>query len=1232
MVPERAISLQVRNGILTSAIRFVLNDAYARLGAEERLALIHDAEAAGTDATAWVEILFENSDLRIPTGKTEVAIKRTLTRQADHFSVDGRVLTRGELNSLLQAAGFSQSNPFYIVPQGRITALTNARDEERLALLKEIAGMTTYEGHRAEASKILCESDSRIAKIREMLTAISERHEELSEEQRKLISMERADEERRALEYTLLTREQAEVQSALEAQGDFPAAESSSSTFRELEERAGRAQEARATLTQATEMLQTMLRQQHTIVRERRAALADGDTTTMSAPDAASQSYSISTPDTHDILHPTNTSTHVISRLEEEKAALEARAEIMGRELSVYTARLEHYVEQEADLEMRIAQIQSRSPKMLAALKIELENTIAAKSSLLAERIRHQEQQAQLTAALNNQEQKVIPEAQTSLQATKARAAQLATARRALWQEETKNRAVLPALQEEMLSVERELFATAPDRAISLGLSSLRRILADHDSKSQKENQTSSLEHKSVAAGILGPLYELISVADPVYDAAVEAVAGAQLFHVVVENDDVAAALVSALASRNAGRLTFVPLSAISETTTHVLPADDYSVADNILPMTNIVSARDARIEPVLRSIFGNTAIVESLDEDGPAGMTRPPTHSLVTLEGDRRDRRGAITGGYVDTRRSRLALVRRITALRDQKIAPILATLSSIEERSEKIDREAAQAAGSIAQLEVALQRYHIAAERLRAELTTGQRFADERFDADADSLQNELALLRVRLANLQKDTDLDLSQATGGQLDTNSSQNRVLADHMEEKLLALRLGGERETLRQQVERLRAELIVRVQGRLEAIVNRELPAAKSAAALLEASRAQQATWREQSEALLAEAEQGYVAMKAEFERVSAALEQAVVEQEAAEMSLEAFRMKHAHDSAATTRLHSQRSTWTMRLQEIDRRIRELGHIPAAQLEALRSERTQLLRARLCSTSNPQLGIGAIVGRRTAGEQQLAAMAKQRITLQERERELTASATAIQSYIATLDCQKDAVVLRTFESLAAAFAEIFAEIVPGGSASLILTRRFFEQDENVPTTNPSVGPSETSLKANGLQNDPKRNFLALAAEAAVHESTLLSATQAAEWTGISVKASFAPGASSLSTGLLSGGQKSVIACALIFAIQRCDPAPFYIFDEIDANLDAPHRTAIASMISRLSLPPSSTTAGSSAVGAQFLVTTFRPELAVHADRFFGISLLSRVSRIREIQREEALDFIVRDAE
>jgi len=94
---------------------------------------------------------------------------------------------------------------------------------------------------------------------------------------------------------------------------------------------------------------------------------------------------------------------------------------------------------------------------------------------------------------------------------------------------------------------------------------------------------------------------------------------------------------------------------------------------------------------------------------------------------------------------------------------------------------------------------------------------------------------------------------------------------------------------------------------------------------------------------------------------------------------------------------------------------------------------------------------------------------------------------------------------------------------------------------------------------------------------------------------------------------LSGGQKSILSLALIFAIQSCDPAPFYLFDEIDANLDAYHRTSVASFIATLS--------------AQFIITTFRPEFVDIADSFYGVGHNSRISRIMPISKDAACEFI-----
>lgn len=65
-------------------------------------------------------------------------------------------------------------------------------------------------------------------------------------------------------------------------------------------------------------------------------------------------------------------------------------------------------------------------------------------------------------------------------------------------------------------------------------------------------------------------------------------------------------------------------------------------------------------------------------------------------------------------------------------------------------------------------------------------------------------------------------------------------------------------------------------------------------------------------------------------------------------------------------------------------------------------------------------------------------------------------------------------------------------------------------------------------------------------------------------------------------------------------------------------LDAQHRKAVADMIHELSKD------------AQFITTTFRPELLEHANKFYGVKFRNKVSHVECVSREEAYDFVEDD--
>ncbi|OBZ68297.1 Chromosome segregation protein sudA [Grifola frondosa] len=143
---------------------------------------------------------------------------------------------------------------------------------------------------------------------------------------------------------------------------------------------------------------------------------------------------------------------------------------------------------------------------------------------------------------------------------------------------------------------------------------------------------------------------------------------------------------------------------------------------------------------------------------------------------------------------------------------------------------------------------------------------------------------------------------------------------------------------------------------------------------------------------------------------------------------------------------------------------------------------------------------------------------KQRDQLIQRREDLDSSAQSIEELVEVLDQRKDEAIERTFKQVASNFEEVFEKLVPAGRGRLIIQRRIDQDEEEVE-------------EAEDTQQSSIDNY-----------------------TGVSIRVSFN---SKVDEGLriqqLSGGQKSLVALATVFAIQKCDPAPFYLFDEIDAN-------------------------------------------------------------------------------
>jgi structural maintenance of chromosome 3 (chondroitin sulfate proteoglycan 6) len=1190
-------------------------------------------EGAGHGAaSAYVEVVFDNADQRLPVDRDEVRLRRTITAARDDFTVDRRHVTRAEVQNMLESAGFSRANPYYVVQQGKITAMAAMRDAERLELLKEIGGTRVYEQRRADSLKIMAETEARRAQIEEVVGYIEEKLSELDAERAELAEFQRADAELRGVEYALCDRDLTEARGKL---GGVEArrkavGEEARKLAEEADAARGRLSELEARLAAAAEAEERAKAQRggaassaEAEMRARVAAEADVAEAEARVRDreraerAASEELRALDAAIAEAERERDAARGALERARAaERSAKEAAAEASGR-LKALQAKAGR-AEQFDSREQRDAHLRAELGKLGAAAQ--RARGLAAQCARERERLlpeaeggeAHARDLAQREAAARAAEAEA---AACDREAAQARAArdEAAEARREAWRLADDADARLRALDGERQRA-RDAAARALPRDVAQGVGAVDQVRRERGVR-----------------GVHGPLLDLIEV-PPQLATAVEVVASNQLFQVVVDTVDVGMQLVSALGQERRGRVTFMPLDRLRVPDLQY-PSEHGSDA---VPLTKHLKY-DARYEPAVRQVLGRAVVCRSraVAERVAAGGKL----DAITIEGDLVSRRGALSGGYSDPARSRILSHQRAKALEAQA-AGLAAERARQLAGAEQADQRATRLDGEARALEQRRAHLRARAEQARADLRAAREAgARARAEAEAAALrEHELGEQLADVARQEAAHRAELASPFGGglaaaerrelsELGPRARELEAAAASARAARLAAqaRVGELDERLSASLGRRRAELAAEREGGGEDGGGTAGGAAAAtgtgSGTLADAREALEAAREAQRRAGLAEraAAERLAALDAEAERGAA--EAAALRSERDALRAQAARGGDAaqDERRALAALDRERAELAARAEDLSRRIRECGMLPSGAFERHASRPRKELRA-LLRRAQERAAQFAHVNRKAL--EQFTSFTEQRRELEARRAEVGEGEAKIRELIAALDLRKDEAIERTFRGVAKHFRDVFSALVPGGRGELVMVTRRREGGGGGGLGGKGGGGGG----GGGGGPDDEDGEDGGEGEGAARPAAGGGGGGGAlgRYSGVKVKVAFAAGGETTSLRALSGGQKTLVALALILAIQRCDPAPFYLFDEVDAALDPAYRAAVAQLLRRQADDPRNP--------AMFVVTTFHPQVVAEADKVYGVSHGNRVSAIDAISREDALAFLTSEEE
>jgi len=1088
---------------ILDAMRWALGEQKPKQlrGAHMQDVIFNGSEERPAMGMAEVTLTFDNADGALPIEFAEVQVTRRVYRSGEsEYLINKAPCRLRDVQELFMDTGIG-TNAYSMIGQGKIGMVLSSKPEDRRFLFEEAAGIIKYKSRKKIAMRKLDGADQNLLRLGDIVHEVERQMRSLKRQVNAAIRHRELTGQLRELEIRASWLKQRELTAKLEELKErFAQAQETYETknreMGQLEVRheelslskleADRTLHARREAVHEIEVEMEKIERHVALIRQQIAFSRDQEQkATTERAELQEQAQSL---EQHGV--------DVAARLEAlrtEQAAIDGILAARQAELTQAAERMKESDSRLDDARRKTVDAMNQRARMETAIETLTVNIAHMDEQLAALDTRRSEEERQcesLRAASAEAERREEIEA-AALAGVEVELREANDAEKRLREERETARADWQTLREDRGRVEARLTSFRELRDSYEGFATgVKAIMQARQSG------------HSAAAGVVGPVGDLVRTA-PDYERAVEAALGAYVNCVVVERSEDAAAAIAHLAEHQAGRVTFLPLDAIE-----TLATDAIEMVTSARPLVELVNF-DERFGAIVRYLIGNTYLVDTLEEALRLSREVRPRRGFVTMDGAVVMPSGAVTGGRAANESrgllGRSAEIERLesalsdvefrlahAAWKNEDVALHLAAQSQLrEDLAHRMDAARAGRARTVAErdrLSREIARLTKSAEDLGAERAV---VVSRREDFSAQRMQNQEAAAGLELeAMAHERTQAQAQEASAEARSAYAGVAAALADlrvHIAELSKSVE-----ETARehQRVQRESAHAHSEAGRRAQAIEDFRAQCVlleNDVAEHLERSKALAET-RDAARVLVVEAE--------------ARRQEVLDESDAIEKSLKGLREEVREAQTLVHRTEMELRRDEDQLEFFRQRILNEYHVALASLseeDVGADEHDAETRETMVAEIRERLERLGPVNLMAIEEHD--ALVERHAFLVAQDQDLRKARETLLSVIERIDKTITAMFLETFNAVAENFKNYFRRLFNGGQARLFLS------DENDPLE-----------------------------------------------CGIEIEAK-PPGKKPQSIMLLSGGEQAMTAIALLFGIFKAKPSPFCVLDEVDAPLD-----------------------------------------------------------------------------